>query len=107
MSPSGEIKTTHPRRRAIASPHQLATQAGQAAFAAGGNAIDAALAAVTVLCVVYPNNVALGSDLVALVRSRDGDIRCVNATGFAPQAQNAERLRLLYGDAIALRGIAR
>ena len=33
-------------RLAIACPERSATAAGQAAFAAGGNAIDAALAAV-------------------------------------------------------------
>lgn len=89
----------------MAAPHHLATEAGEDAFRAGGSAIDAAIAAAAALTVVYPNNVALGSDLVALVRSPDGSIRCINATGFAPAGQSAERLRGLYGSKLPLRGI--
>jgi gamma-glutamyltranspeptidase len=57
---------------AVATPHHAATAAGEAAFAAGGNAIDAALAAAAVLCVAYPHNCALGGDLFALVRCAPG-----------------------------------
>lgn len=90
---------------AIASPHHLATQAGQDAFRAGGTAVDAAIAAAAVLTVVYPNNVALGGDLVALVRTPDGAVHCVNATGPAPAAQSLERLRRVHGDELPLRHI--
>jgi gamma-glutamyltranspeptidase/glutathione hydrolase len=90
---------------AIASPHHLATKAGEEAFLAGGNAIDAAITAAVVLNVVYPNNTALGGDLVALVRTPDGAIHCVNATGYAPAAQSADRLRAIHGAELPLRGI--
>ncbi|SDH11420.1 gamma-glutamyltransferase family protein [Nonomuraea jiangxiensis] len=89
----------------IASPHHLATQAGEEAFRAGGNAIDAAVTAAVVLNVVYPNNTALGGDLVALVRTPDGTLRCVNATGPAPAAQSLARLRERHGDELPTRGI--
>ena len=56
------------------------------AYRDGGNAIDAAIAAAAVLTVVYPHNVALGGDLIALVRTPDGTVRCVNASGWAGAA---------------------
>lgn len=94
----------HPRG-AISTSHHLATAAGIAAFEAGGNAVDAALAAAATLCVVYPNNVALGGDLVALVKSPDGEVRFLNATGPAPAAQSLAALRETHGEALPLRGI--
>lgn len=90
---------------AVSTSHYLATEAGAAALRAGGNAIDAALAAAAALCVVYPNNVALGGDLVALVRSPDGEVRFLNATGEAPSAQSLEALRSTHGDRLPVRGI--
>lgn len=92
-------------RGAVATSHELATRAGRAALETGGNAIDAALAAAATLCVVYPNNVALGGDLVALVRSPEGEIRFLNATGTAPSAEALVNLRAKHGDALPLRGI--
>ncbi|MEV4596812.1 gamma-glutamyltransferase [Amycolatopsis sp. NPDC049253] len=89
---------------AIASPHALATHAGEQAFRAGGNALDAALAAATALTVVYPHNTALGGDLVALVRTPDGSITCVNATGTAPAARDLAALRARHGDRLPERG---
>jgi gamma-glutamyltranspeptidase len=90
---------------AIASPHHLATEAGEDAFRAGGTAIDAALAAAAVLDVVYPNQTALGGDAVALVRTPEGAVHCVNATGGAPAAQTTERLRGVHGAELPFRGI--
>lgn len=98
-------KTDARPRGAIATSHHLATEAGAAALEAGGNAIDAALAAAAALCVVYPNNVALGGDLVALVRSPEGEIRFLNATGTAPREQSLEALRATHGEKLPLRGI--
>jgi gamma-glutamyltranspeptidase/glutathione hydrolase len=66
---------------AAASPHADATAAAERAFADGGNAIDAALAAAAVLTVTYPHNCALGGDLFALVQRPGGEIVSVNASG--------------------------
>jgi gamma-glutamyltranspeptidase len=74
-------------------------------LALGGNAIDATIAAAAALCVVYPNNVALGGDLVALVRDPAGTVRFVNATGRAPSAGLASTLRERHGAALPARGI--
>ena len=90
---------------AVSTSHHLATEAGADALRRGGNAIDAALAAAAALCVVYPNNVALGGDLVALVRSPEGEVRFLNGTGAAPAAQTLEALRETHGDALPKQGI--
>ncbi|MEV6849657.1 gamma-glutamyltransferase [Actinoplanes sp. NPDC051411] len=92
------------RRGALATPHVLATEAGADAFRQGGSAVDAALAAAAVLSVVYPHNVTIGGDLVALVRSPDGAIRCVNATGPAPARVDPDALRERYGTRLPVRG---
>lgn len=98
------MKQTSPRG-AISTSHHLATEAGAAALRAGGNAIDAALAAAATLCVVYPHNVALGGDLVALVHTPDGETRFLNATGTAPADQKLTALREKHGDHLPVRGV--
>lgn len=78
---------------AIATPQLDATAAGVAAFEAGGNAIDAALAAAATLTVTYPHNCALGGDLFALVRTPAGETTSVNASGPAARAADAAAQR--------------
>ncbi|HEY2598477.1 MAG TPA: gamma-glutamyltransferase [Candidatus Dormibacteraeota bacterium] len=51
----------------IATPHRLAGEAGAQVLRDGGNAIDAAIAANAVLCVVYPHMTSVGGDLMAIV----------------------------------------
>jgi gamma-glutamyltranspeptidase/glutathione hydrolase len=85
------------RRGAIATPHYLATKAGERAYELGGSAVDAVLAAAAVLAVVYPHNTGLGGDSVSLVRTPDGSTVCINATGPAPQAVSLQQLSSKYG----------
>jgi gamma-glutamyltranspeptidase len=84
------------RRFAIATPHAEATAAGAEAFDAGGNAVDAALAAATMLAVVYPHMCGVGGDLFALVREPQGRIVVVNASGAAPAGVDVETLRRVH-----------
>ncbi len=67
----------------IATSHPLATAAGLEAFEAGGNAVDAALAAATILAVVEPTDNGLGGDAFALVW-REGALHGLNGSGRAP-----------------------
>jgi gamma-glutamyltranspeptidase len=81
-----------PSSYGAATPHRPATDAAVAAFTAGGNAVDAALAAAAVLTVTYPHNCALGGDLFALVRAPDGRTMSGNAGG--PAGARADRRAL-------------
>lgn len=92
------------RYGSIATPHALATKAGEAAFLAGGSAIDAALAAAAVLTVVYPHNTTIGGDSVTLVRSPDGSTTCINSTGQASAAVSLADLVARHGNELPIRG---
>ncbi len=73
------------RRGMIASGHPLATAAGLEVLAAGGNAVDAAVATAGVLGVVQPMMSGLGGDTFMLVyRKREGSVWALNASGPAP-----------------------
>ncbi len=77
-------------RNVVATSQPLAAQAGAAAFARGGNAIDAALAAAITLTVVEPTMNGIGGDAFALVW--DGEtLHALNASGRAPAAWRPER----------------
>jgi gamma-glutamyltranspeptidase / glutathione hydrolase len=67
---------------AIATPHHLATRAGRDVLAAGGNAVDAVVAANLVLAVVTPYHCGVGGDLLAMVF--DGRDHGVVSAGSAP-----------------------
>jgi gamma-glutamyltranspeptidase / glutathione hydrolase len=77
-------------RNVVATSQPLAAQAGAAAFARGGNAIDAALAAAITLTVVEPTMNGIGGDAFALVW--DGStLHGLNACGRAPAAWSPQR----------------
>ena len=94
----------HGSRFAIATPHVAATEAGRAAFEAGGNAIDAALAAATTLAVVYPHMCGVGGDLFALVQRPEGDVVAVNSTGVSPRGIDPDAVRAAHGTVMPERG---
>jgi len=71
---------------ALAAPHPAAVEAGRSVVAAGGNAIDAALAAAAALTVVYPHQCSVGGDLIAVVRPPGGAPRAVLSAGAAAAA---------------------
>ena len=78
-------------RGMVATPHLLATQSGLAALRAGGNALDAAIAAAATIAVVYPHMNGLGGDNVWLVYdARSQRLRALCAVGRAARAASIE-----------------
>jgi gamma-glutamyltranspeptidase len=81
------------RTLGLACPDRRATAAGEAAFAAGGNALDAALAAATTLAVTYPHNCGAGGDLFAVIRRPGRPAVALNASGPAARGVSADEQR--------------
>lgn len=74
-------------RGMVATPHLLATQSGLAALRAGGNALDAAIAAAATVAVVYPHMNGLGGDNVWLIYdARSQRMRALCGIGRAARA---------------------
>lgn len=80
---------SYARNGMVATSQPLAAQAGLQILQAGGNAIDAAIAAATALTVVEPNANGIGGDLFALVW-HGGKLHGLNASGPAPRAMSLD-----------------
>ena len=92
-------------RGAVVAPHHLATSAGLSVLAAGGHAVDAAIATNAVLGVVMPNGCGIGGDAFWLVWDEAaGEQVALNGSGRAPAGASAARLRDAGLDRIPLRG---
>jgi gamma-glutamyltranspeptidase/glutathione hydrolase len=68
----------------VATVHPLATEAGLAALRAGGNAVDAAIAAAVTLGVVDGHNSGLGGGTLLLLRTPDGTFQALDGRETAP-----------------------
>lgn len=76
--------TTMSTNGMVATSHYLATEAGNYALQQGGSAVDAAIAANAVLCVVYPHMAGLGGDAFWLIWSpNDKRLSALNGSGRA------------------------
>src|SRR3954452_11245510 len=80
-------------RAVAATADQAATQAAIEVFTHGGNAVDAAIGANAAIAVTGPHLCGLGGDLFALVRTPDGQVHGLNATGRAGSGADAAALR--------------
>ena len=80
-------------RWVVAAADQLATQAGMWAFARGGNAVDAAVAANAAIAVTGPHLCGMGGDLFAIVSTPGGDLVGLNASGRAGSGADAVAMR--------------
>lgn len=75
----------------VATSQPLASAAGAQILAAGGNAIDAAIAANAVLAITEPMMNGIGGDLFAIVyEARTGKVHALNASGWAASGVTAE-----------------
>jgi oxamate amidohydrolase len=93
------------KRGIVAAPHYLAAQAGAEILEAGGNALDAAVAAAATIAVVYPHMNGIGGDSFWLVNDgKAGRLMALNAAGRAAGAATLEHYRARFGSAIPTRG---
>jgi gamma-glutamyltranspeptidase/glutathione hydrolase len=85
---------------AVCTPHYLASAAGAAMLADGGNAVDAAFAANFVLAVVTPYMCGFGGDLLAMVwNGEPGDLHAYRGVGRAPAGATSKFIRDRSGQA--------
>jgi gamma-glutamyltranspeptidase/glutathione hydrolase len=78
----------------VSTSQPLATAAGLAILAKGGNAADAAVAAAAVLNVTEPTSTGLGGDMFALYyNGATGAVTALNGSGRAPSDLTLDRLK--------------
>ena len=84
-------------RNVVSTSHPLAAQAGLRMMAAGGNAVDAAVAAAAVMTIVEPCSNGLGSDAFCILW--DGQqLHGLNASGPAPAAWTLDYFKRKHGE---------
>ena len=83
----------------VAAPQFLASQAGAQVLQAGGNAIDAAVAANAVMGVVQPYVNGMGGDLFAIVYiAKEDKLYGLNSSGWTPKALTLDYLQAHHVD---------
>jgi len=83
-------------RNVVSTSHPLAAQAGLRMLLAGGNAVDAAIAAAATLTITEPVSNGLGSDAFCILW--DGrQLHGLNASGQAPRAWTPDYFHRKYG----------
>ena len=76
-----------------ASAHPFVTDAGLEILRAGGNAMDAAIAAGAVMMCTEPRSGHLGGDGFVLFRQANGAVQALNGSGAAPSGASLEYFR--------------
>jgi gamma-glutamyltranspeptidase len=89
---------------AVAAPHRLASEAGRAILAEGGNAIEAVVAMAATIAVLYPHLNGIGGDGFWLVHEPGGRLHGIDACGPAGALATIERYRGKGYDVLPSRG---
>ncbi|MDS9469473.1 gamma-glutamyltransferase family protein [Paracoccus sp. MBLB3053] len=90
---TGRRPSTFAGKAMIATSHPLATAAGLEILNAGGNAVDAGLAASAVQAVVDPLMTGIGGDCFALYAPAGGPVKALNGSGRAPAGATVAALK--------------
>lgn len=97
---------TMTRYGVVATSQTLASAAGVKILEAGGNAIDAAIAANAVLGVVEPGSNGIGGDLFAIVYdAKQGKLHGLNSSGWAPAGLTIDLLTAAGETSMPTRGM--
>ena len=71
-------------RGMVACPHALASEAGVEILKVGGSAVNAAIAAIAALSVIYPHMTGLGGDAFWLIfDAKQNSVRYLDGAGHA------------------------
>ncbi|HET6309151.1 MAG TPA: gamma-glutamyltransferase, partial [Rhodopila sp.] len=92
--------TVYGMRHAISAGHYLAASAGFSVLEAGGNAIDAGVAAGIALSVLQPDLVNFAGVAPILIRKADGATESIAGLGWWPQAIPADLFMRAHGGKI-------
>lgn len=77
----------------VVSGSEQASQAGAAMLAAGGNAVDAAVATAFALGVTEPMTSGLGSETFILIYSADGDTHAIDGSCYVPRLASPDEFQ--------------
>jgi gamma-glutamyltranspeptidase/glutathione hydrolase len=94
------------REAMVATSHPLATRVGLRALEAGGNAVDAALAAAAMLTVCEPGHTGIGGDAFALLWW-DGSLHGLNGSGRSPRELDEPRVDMVGPRSVTVPGAVR
>jgi gamma-glutamyltranspeptidase / glutathione hydrolase len=98
-NPYPTVRTPVFARNIVATSQPLAAQAGLRVMQAGGNAVDAAVAAAAVITMTEPCSNGLGADNFAIVWDpATVQLLGLNSSGTAPAAWTLEYFRSKYGE---------
>src|SRR5712672_989607 len=92
-----EKQPAHGRSGMVVSNHPLASAAGAEILAAGGNAIDAAVATQFTLTVVEPMMIGLIGGGTAHIRTADGSHRIIDGMSAVPLAGRPDMYKPVPG----------
>ncbi len=97
---------TMARYGVVATSQTLASAAGVKILEAGGNAVDAAIAANAVLGLTEPGSNGIGGDLFAIIyEAKTGKLYGLNSSGWAPAGLSIDLLRAAGETTMPQRGI--
>ena len=94
------MSTAYGQNGMAATSHPLATLTAIEILKSGGNAIDAAVAANAVQCVVEPQSTGVGGDCFVLYGPASGGVHALNASGWTPAEATLENVRNACGSSI-------
>jgi oxamate amidohydrolase len=86
------------------APHRAAAETAAEVLRAGGNAVEATIAAAATIAVVYPHMNSIGGDAFFLIAEPGKPVRAIDACGAAGALATIERYREKGYEAVPARG---